>query len=709
MKKLISLIVFLSAICTVYAQDFTISFQPKVSGTPIDSIRATNLRTNQVVKLSGGESLLLVKNPTGINSFQNNPETGTIYPNPAHDNATFCFSTDKGQQVEIRLYNANGQLLNKKIQNLVQGTHRFELKFPGAGIYFVSLLKSNESTSFKAVYTGKTIQNSSISYAASEKLHPQNPDLNQLKRATTDKTLTYIKGDFIHYSVSSGVNTTIITETPTISKIFEVEFVSCIDKDNKSYKVVQIGTQWWMAENLAYLPAVYPYSDGSFTEPRYYVYDYQGTDVAAVKAKANYTTYGLLYNWPAAPAACPPGWHLPSDDEWKQLEMALGMSHSEADRTDWRGTDQGTQMKATSVWYNDGNSTNSSGFAALPAGFRHGNVSFSAIGYYGMWWSSTEYSNYSAWYRNLSTNTSHVERTVGLKEDGFSVRCVRDVEPISDFSVSYTAITKGLRVQFTDKSINNPTDWLWDFGDTSTSTEQNPLHFYSTTGIYTVSLKATNYKGSNTKTLTNYITVTDGNGGQTGILDYAGKTYQTITINGKEWMAENLAYLPAVYPSSDGSYAVEPRYYIYDYQGTDVAAAKNNANYSTYGVLYNWPAAIAACPPGWHLPSDIEWTDLITVLGGESVAGGKLKESGYTHWSSPNNGATNEIGFAALPAGYRHGSGAFSLIGGYGFWWSSTEDYSCCAWTRTMGCNSSNVNRSSYNKEVGFSVRCVKD
>lgn len=118
-----------------------------------------------------------------------------------------------------------------------------------------------------------------------------------------------------------------------------------------------------------------------------------------------------------------------------------------------------------------------------------------------------------------------------------------------------------------------------------------------------------------------------------GRLTYAGKTYKTVIINGKEWMAENLAYLPAVYPSSNKSYT-EPRYYVYDYQGTDVITTKNNTNFPTYGVLYNWPAAMAVCPPGWHLPSDDEWTALTTYLGGEDVAGGKLKEPGTIHWIS---------------------------------------------------------------------------
>ena len=278
-----------------------------------------------------------------------------------------------------------------------------------------------------------------------------------------------------------------------------------------------------------------------------------------------------------------------------------------------------------------------------------------------------------------------------------------NVVPVTDFSASLTIITKWQSVKFTDKSTNNPTSWFWDFGDKSTSTEQNPLHTYRTTGIYTVSLKATNDNGSNTKTLTIYITISD------GILVYAGKTYHTIIINGKEWMAENLAYLPSVSPASIGS-VTDPYYYVYDFNGTDVAAAKLTDNYTTYGVLYNWPAAMAACPPGWHIPSDAEWTALITFLEGKGVTeGGKLKESGYTHWLSPNTGATNEIGFAALPAGSLHYAGEFYGIGINGVWWSSTESDSVRALSMEVFYNYSDVYRGRSGKDWGYSVRCVKN
>ena len=115
------------------------------------------------------------------------------------------------------------------------------------------------------------------------------------------------------------------------------------------------------------------------------------------------------------------------------------------------------------------------------------------------------------------------------------------------------------------------------------------------------------------------------------------------------------------------------------------------------------------CPTGWHVPSDAEWTTLTTFLGGEAVAGGKLKETGTTHWTAPNTGATNETGFTALPGGSRGGYGTYGSIGNYGNWWSSTESSATYAWGRYMGYDDAGVGRGGGSKQYGFSVRCVRD
>jgi uncharacterized protein (TIGR02145 family) len=163
-----------------------------------------------------------------------------------------------------------------------------------------------------------------------------------------------------------------------------------------------------------------------------------------------------------------------------------------------------------------------------------------------------------------------------------------------------------------------------------------------------------------------------------------------------------------VSPSSAGS-ETSPYYYVYGYEGSTVSEAKATTNYETYGVLYNWPAVMTdgICPSGWHIPSDGEFTELTDFLGGEDVAGGKMKEAGYDHWNSPNEGATNSSGWTGLPGGIRS-SGGFIINGYDGHWWSASESGSY-SWKRWLFSNNDDVNRYDSYRSSGFSARCVRD
>ncbi|MDD2262920.1 MAG: FISUMP domain-containing protein [Clostridia bacterium] len=211
-----------------------------------------------------------------------------------------------------------------------------------------------------------------------------------------------------------------------------------------------------------------------------------------------------------------------------------------------------------------------------------------------------------------------------------------------------------------------------------------------------------------------------------------GKVYKTVSIGEQVWMAENLAYLPSVVGPATGSFT-EPHYYVYGYDGTSVATAKATTNYQTYGVLYNWPAALTACPEGWHLPSDAEWTQLETYLANNghnydgSVGGDNIREkiaislASATGWNSSTiTGAIgntntaydayrNKSGFTALPGGYRHADGAFGGVGVDGAWWSSTQANEDNAWHRALNYGYCKVDRYNYTKDYGFSVRCLRD
>jgi uncharacterized protein (TIGR02145 family) len=146
--------------------------------------------------------------------------------------------------------------------------------------------------------------------------------------------------------------------------------------------------------------------------------------------------------------------------------------------------------------------------------------------------------------------------------------------------------------------------------------------------------------------------------------------------------------------------------------GARTVYGHNAANLATYGYLYNWYAVADSkglCPSGWHVPSDSELTTLTNYLGGESVAGGKMKSTGTTIWNSPNTGATNESGFSALPGGFRFNFGSFSRVRADAFFWSATEGDSGNAWTRYLSYNNGFVYRDYNYKSVGASVRCLRD
>ena len=199
------------------------------------------------------------------------------------------------------------------------------------------------------------------------------------------------------------------------------------ERDGQEYEWVRIGEQVWMAENLNYDQSAY------------------GNDWCYDNDPSNCNTYGRLYNWAAVmqgessswsnpsgiKGVCPDGWHVPSDKEWKVLEMQLGMNRSEIDANDWRGNNEGSKLAGNASLWGSGGLRNdfefgASGFTALPGGTRLTINDGSYVGYIGYWWSSSQYSSTDAWGRCLHYKNTDVRRLYRTKEYGFSVRCVRD-------------------------------------------------------------------------------------------------------------------------------------------------------------------------------------------------------------------------------------------------------------------------------------------
>jgi uncharacterized protein (TIGR02145 family) len=181
-------------------------------------------------------------------------------------------------------------------------------------------------------------------------------------------------------------------------------------RDGKTYKYIKIGTQDWMAENLAYKTG-----SGSWNPEN---------------IEANGVRFGRLYTWEAAKQAVPDGWHLPSDSEWKTMEMMLGMSQNVADGIDSRGTDEGYKLKATEGWSNyekeSGNGIDLVGFSALPGGMRSNSGDFFTMGFFGYWWTADAIDVSRAWMRCIKYHKGSIYRNTSFKEDAYSVRCIKD-------------------------------------------------------------------------------------------------------------------------------------------------------------------------------------------------------------------------------------------------------------------------------------------
>ncbi len=318
-----------------------------------------------------------------------------------------------------------------------------------------------------------------------------------------------------------------------------------------------------------------------------------------------------------------------------------------------------------------------------------------------------------------SGDTSSDEITVTLTEG----------VPVADFSVYQTSICPDSSAQFYSRSINNPKNWLWDFGDGNSSTIKNPSHRFRIPGEYTVSLKVTNSYGSDMVTKTGYIIVTE------PVTDYDGNKYQTVQIGAQLWMRENLktTHYADGTVLMDGTGAGDlSDDFTSKYQ---FAYGDDESNVSAYGRLYTWAAVMngesggdpgrvqGVCPDGWHVPDDDEWQELEVFLGFTerqasqtgwrgSNQGLVLRETGAGHWSDiwrDYIAGTNESGFSALPGGSRLYNQSFANITEHANFWSATESLASFAWSRRLYYNYSMVYRYDDYKSRGYSVRCVKD
>jgi len=240
------------------------------------------------------------------------------------------------------------------------------------------------------------------------------------------------------------------------------------------------------------------------------------------------------------------------------------------------------------------------------------------------------------------------------------------------------------------RTSQNPTIWdAFTTDGSGTGSFTSKITGLTANTTYYVSAYAINTAGPGYGSQVSF-TTTGGTGddpcsGLTTITDSRdGQIYPTVQIGNQCWLKKNVNYQT----------------------GNSWCYANNTSHCDTYGRLYDWYTARGVCPSGWHLPSDAEWTALTTFLGGEYIAGGKMKST--SGWENNGNG-NNSSGFTALPGGNEYRNGFFNGRLGRAYFWSSTETSSTNAWNRHLYSNREDMSCDIYSKTHGFSVRCVKD
>jgi uncharacterized protein (TIGR02145 family) len=510
------------------------------------------------------------------------------------------------------------------------------------------------------------------------------------------------------------------------------------DYDGNIYNTVIIGSKCLIKENLnigSMINTYQPQMNNSIIEKYCYndnpnncnIYGgfYQWDEMMQYCSSSNFSSSSIQ-------GICPTHWHIPSKDEWNVIIDSLGGT-----------TIAGGKMKSTGtiennngLWYDpNSGATNESGFTGFPSGGRNNEGAYNGLGLSACFHTSTDYNSiYSfgytnAWCIGLEHDTISASNLNGLsKFDAISLRCIMDdiiqesLPILSTIQISYisqTSASSGGEIANDGGSFVSSRGICWNttgnptISDYHTSDGAGQGYYTSSlTGLisntmYYVRSYAINGVGiaygiqvsfttSSTPSFSCPITT---------ITDYDGNTYNTVTIGNQCWMKENLKTThyrngtSLAYPGSNNTEWVNNTSGAY-------AWYNDNINYKDiYGALYNSSAVTSSnglCPTGWHVPSSTDWNFLISYLGGQYVAGGKLKETGNNHWIGPNV-ANNESWFTALPGGQK--VYVYFEIGKYGHWWvsSGANNYICEYYSPYIYSQNSN------GQYLGFSVRCIKD
>jgi uncharacterized protein (TIGR02145 family) len=439
MKKLYIVLVALFLVNGAIGQKPTL----ELTFTAVDNSAYVHLDSIKVMnRTQGGDTVLYWPDTVlsiyyvGIPEISNRNNSFKVfqnYPNPVAYQTTVSLYVPEKDKVSIIVTDILGRMIIQIERVLDKGKHSFRF-IPGSGnLYFFTARWQRQNSSIKILHSGFHIGGpSTLEYTGSEGNYPQ------LKSIKDIQDFSFSPGDELLYIGNADILQSGMLDSPEESTTYTFQFatnIPCpgtptVEYEGQVYNTIQIFSQCWLKENLnvgTMIQGIEEMTDNDTIEK----YCYNNEPDSCVK-------YGGLYQWneimqytqqQGTQGICPPGWHLPTDEEWKVLEGAVdsqyGIGNNTWDNPYYRGYDAGTNLKSTSGWYGNGNGTDLFEFSGLPGGSRLGYGGFDAVGFSGNWWTSTEYGYYSC-FRYLESFILGVNRNFSYKENGFSVRCLRD-------------------------------------------------------------------------------------------------------------------------------------------------------------------------------------------------------------------------------------------------------------------------------------------
>lgn len=411
MKKMVLFFVLLIGTYSIYSQNYYISFTATGASTVVDYVDIQNITQNTFLTINGNDILHLT-DVVAIDDYELDQKFLKIFNNPNTENCYFELSIPNNSPLLVNLFDLSGKLITSYEQQIEKGIHQFNLVGIPRGFYILEVKTKQFTQAKKLISFNRSDNNPQIVPTTSIGFVDKNGD-GKGTNATID--MQYNEGDVVKVTGRTGNNSFVYMLDPTVSTSVIFEYVTCMDGDNNHYPIVKIGDQIWMGKNLATThfingTSIDEVTDSSFwyTYPTAaYCWYYNNPQMGAI--------YGALYNWYVANNSyiCPLGWHVPTDLEWTELYDEIGGYYGGGNL---RATEEGFWIQPNSL------ATNSTGFTALPAGYRHPN--FGGLGLILDCWCRNEFDAQEAWMRRLTNNFGFDYNVYVWKGKGSSIRCL---------------------------------------------------------------------------------------------------------------------------------------------------------------------------------------------------------------------------------------------------------------------------------------------